>query len=1172
MNKGIYITAIVAVLMLASAIGFLAYHQGSFSLSEQRNLNADGLNRTSLDLDALDVRTQTGSDISKIKILDDKSSGVLVAAELKTDLKNYVGVGYQTVFEIEINNTIPDIPFGRLIYGMELYKNNKDGAATTKQIDYYKVTVTGYNTIIDYTSECSVQNVNHNGTVTKEEVCIKVESGSHQQPIYGEELLNVNSLISEDIITIKAKTNVEIGETVEWVPSFLDEAGRVPQWAIWTNALTDGLKAYFTFNESALPMIDSAPEGLRDITVEIETPEYGQAGGANDSYVNFDPTSNPEAVLISSFNNSGEDIGDNWSVSGWYNNTLGDAQAFGTKEGNNWEIGWNGASDFFFFDGQGGLIECSSFGGLPTNTWVHFALTSNMSGTFMYSRGNLCGSSAVTLFPQKDIEIWIGCRTNDGVSCTTNDVEGGIDELAFWNRTLTPSEILILNESITIAPKIDFDIAVTLLDPPNNTAINTGTIQLNASIDPTLGNSTNHTFELFHINGSIRNFTTTMQEIAVDTNVSQTFFNLPDGEFLWNVRAEGDNPSQVVKRASENRTFAVDSTPPQLNLTAPLAIIDYHRSGRNLTISWVVNDTIALDSCVVEYNLVNFTVDCNLNTSSFNVTEALPATAIFYVNDTGANSISNTISWSYDVFENSRVFNDSDGGATEVYETDSESYIINITYNNTLYTTINPTFTYKSVNRSISTSGVAPEVIVTSTFDTPLGNVTNFFNWTFALTNSTITKNVITETGEQGVGLINFTEVCQAGAPDNVPFLNFTFTNETAGLEDVEASIPSSTFTYAIESSSGSINKTLTFISTNEETNYTFCFSPSSKRIDYTTSLDYTNAISQQRTFTVLSGILSSAILNQQLFLLPTSEGIFTRYKAEDQVGNVISAVLAVVSRTISGTPIQVSSDTTDDSGLVSFFLNPDFTYDYVFSKTGHVTNRFSIKPNSPDTYTILMPTVIAVNVSGTLLSFNLTYEVLPTNLSLANQTTFNFGINVTTSQDISLVTFNLTNQTGEEVAFASSTSTGFTSVSFNTAENTRLIGRFIITVGNESITGNKVWVIGNDFVGDYSIFRQFTLFNDYEFSNFIRAMILLAILSGVMVYLSRAEILPSDESKVLVIMLLIWAFSIVEWLDTGFAIPGNSLSQLGSQYGIAILTSAAAFYFVGRRLFIRRP
>ena len=60
MNKGIYITAILAVLIIVGAIGFFTYQQLDFSLSEQKNLNADGLDRTSLDLDSLNVRLQSG--------------------------------------------------------------------------------------------------------------------------------------------------------------------------------------------------------------------------------------------------------------------------------------------------------------------------------------------------------------------------------------------------------------------------------------------------------------------------------------------------------------------------------------------------------------------------------------------------------------------------------------------------------------------------------------------------------------------------------------------------------------------------------------------------------------------------------------------------------------------------------------------------------------------------------------------------------------------------------------------------------------------------------------------------------------------------------------------------------------------------------------------------------
>ena len=63
------------------------------------------------------------------------------------------------------------------------------------------------------------------------------------------------------------------------------------------------------------------------------------------------------------------------------------------------------------------------------------------------------------------------------------------------------------------------------------------------------------------------------------------------------------------------------------------------------------------------------------------------------------------------------------------------------------------------------------------------------------------------------------------------------------------------------------------------------------------------------------------------------------------------------------------------------------------------------------------------------------------------------------------------------------------------------------------------------------------------------------------------------DELKMAAVTAVIWMFSIVGWLDTGIIISSasgqvNQLSQFSSQYGIAMLTSVGAGYFILRRVF----
>ena len=75
---------------------------------------------------------------------------------------------------------------------------------------------------------------------------------------------------------------------------------------------------------------------------------------------------------------------------------------------------------------------------------------------------------------------------------------------------------------------------------------------------------------------------------------------------------------------------------------------------------------------------------------------------------------------------------------------------------------------------------------------------------------------------------------------------------------------------------------------------------------------------------------------------------------------------------------------------------------------------------------------------------------------------------------------------------------------------------------------------------------------------------------------MSQKEIVETSESKIAVTLLLVWAFSIVGWLDTGLATSTtnsgiNRLAEFSNQYGIAILSTGATMFFIMRRVFIRR-
>lgn len=522
-----------------------------------------------------------------------------------------------------------------------------------------------------------------------------------------------------------------------------------------------------------------------------------------------------------------------------------------------------------------------------------------------------------------------------------------------------------------------------------------------------------------------------------------------------------------------------------------------------------------------------------------------------------------------DVASNNRTFfieivNNTDTFSASTFETNLETFQTNISI--PTETTISSAYLiYSNVSYEGTVSNIAGNnYSLTRTIDIPIHNVTRAFLWSVNI--GGVQQNISSNT--QTVGRTNIT-AC-ALSEHNVPFINFTFFNETIALERVGASIVSS-WTYWL--GSGAVNKSLSYTNVTEINSHAFCLEPPHETVIASLDLDYDNADSQQRTFRLTESSLTNVTTQQNLYLLPTTDGLFTRYKTVDTNGNTLSSVLAVVSRDIGGTSRTIASDSTDDSGLVSFFLNPDQTYDYVFSRSGYPNNEFSLQPNSADTYTVIMGAGDVPIGNGTEIGRNISYIITPTNSSLNNETDITFGFRVMGNSDVNLITMNITNATNSQLLFESNAGLGFISGDVHTGNLTRLQGFYSINTTDETIRLTRIWVVGETYAGDYSIFRQFTLFRNYEFSDFVRMLLVIATILGLMIFLSSKEIVETSESKIAVALILIWSFSVVGWLDTGMAISSantnmNTLAQFGSQYGIAILSTGAGILLVFRRVF----
>ncbi len=488
------------------------------------------------------------------------------------------------------------------------------------------------------------------------------------------------------------------------------------------------------------------------------------------------------------------------------------------------------------------------------------------------------------------------------------------------------------------------------------------------------------------------------------------------------------------------------------------------------------------------------------------------------------------------------------------FETASETFSVNITTNGTAPT--NGVFGYNGIGTTATIINTANNNYnLSSTIDVPIDIITGSFNFNFSIGGDEHNTSLQTQT-------ISPIILTFCNSTINIPYINFTFKNETTAKETLSASIDS-TFNFWL--GSGTQTKNINLVNSTEKLNHSICFSPSNQTLNTNVSLTYNNGESQQRSFTS-EPILTNTTLVQVLYLLPSSLGLFGQFQTRDVANNPISLVKAMITRVLGGSTITVASGFTDSSGLVIFFLNPDATYTATFSKSGFLDNVFTFVPTTDIRFVTMGG---SVSVNGSNISIGLNYDIIPSNFSLNNNTLVDFGFNVTGNDAVTFISMNLTNSSGFSWAFQSNAGTGFISQTLNTSDNKTIVGRFEIRTAEENMTIVKVWVIGNEFEGDYSIFKQGKLFLDYGFADFIRLLLVVLTLFGIVIFMSKNEISDNNESKIAVVILLIWIFSLIGWLDNPAIISETGIAQFGKQYGIAILSTVAGVFFFVRRTFV---
>jgi len=576
--------------------------------------------------------------------------------------------------------------------------------------------------------------------------------------------------------------------------------------------------------------------------------------------------------------------------------------------------------------------------------------------------------------------------------------------------------------------------------------------------------------------------------------VSEYYFNgVMDEIGLWNRSLSNSEITDLYNSGSGLPFFS----PPTITLNSP--VDTYNTTNITITFNSTI-DSLSLDLINVSFILNGSYISTNssgFNNSNYINTYIFPELGLY--------------NWTYESCNNESLCSNATertltlSSAIEegifyqsTFETAEETFIINITTNGSQTTSAE--FFYNDVSQGASTkTGTDSSVNFSNIIQIPTGKGNKEFYWNVTI-GSSVFKTTVTNQS------IDSTLFLACNATYTTSFLNLTFKNETQNAF-INASIPTSNFVYGL--GDGTYTKTLTYVNATNNYWYPFCAYPSNKTfkidpyIQYKQGSDY-----PQRVYDIDETNYTNSTTNLTLYLLQVSNGIYVTFQTIN-IGNVVvSGVEVTAKREISGTDVIVGQGTTSSDGAVTFWLNPDFIHDFTFEKSGFTTYNTSFAPTQTS-YTITMGGNVATSNSYIR---GIDYSILPTNSSLANDTIYTFGFNLTSSfWSLEDYGFDLRLVNGTVITGDSSTTSGTQlTLNYNVTNQTKIYLDYYWLINSTFTNGTSEWVVYstsysqwsiNTFFTDLKLYLDSGMFGIDDFGRYLIIFIIIFFTIGIMSY-----------------------------------------------------------------------
>jgi len=457
----------------------------------------------------------------------------------------------------------------------------------------------------------------------------------------------------------------------------------IDEWAIWTSSLNANLSYYYDFNEGAGTNAKEKVNGSKNLTFANQNDNWN-ATGINGTARQFNISG--EVVVNPGFNMS---MFKNVTINLWFlanGNFHEDGPRPVILYGNEIRIEKNvGTSNFFaYVKGQNGTWSGQSNISIPQNhTWEMWTVVINQTDT----------KSTITTF-KNGVEVDSDRTSN--INWTKNNALGffgtssftppysnllhncSIDELAFWNRSLTDTEITNLWNSGSGIFFGELGIATILNSPADNFETVNKNISFNCSANSE-GNTINNITLYHNQSGWGENLTYISGATDMDSYVFQVNFTANE-KIHWNCYSCDDTNNCAF--SISNRTFEIKKLAINqeywVNLTTEGASENY-----NINISLIKGLTISAASLI--YNNTNYAATFTTSDNNYTVTRNL------IVEQVTANK-NLTFYWSFVLSDASIINTTSHNQSVLILGLDDCSTYKNTLFNITLYDEDTQTF------------------------------------------------------------------------------------------------------------------------------------------------------------------------------------------------------------------------------------------------------------------------------------------------------------------------------------------------------------------------------------------------------------------------------------------------------------------------------------------------